>query len=160
MTKQVEQQNRTRSSTTLMKTMAMDIALVSPKMVAASGKTVAVLLLLKKFMFLDKKKRNKKKVSIECSAILLYSTHLSFIFFGDSKKEQFYNFAFWKKWYSDNETSLIHHVYYYALRWRCPETFYYFFFIFFFVFFWGCFFCVVLFWSSRVIDLALLINPC
>ena len=60
MTTQVAQQNRTMSSTTLMKTMVMDIALVSTKMVAALGIAVVVIL-LKKFMFLDKKKRNKKK---------------------------------------------------------------------------------------------------
>ena len=55
MTTQVAQQNRTMSSTTLMKTIALDIALVSPKMVAAFGIAVVVIL-LKKFMFLDKKK--------------------------------------------------------------------------------------------------------
>ena len=76
------------SSATLMKTMAMDIALVSPKMVAAFGIAVVVIL-SKKFMFLDKKSAIKK-VSIECKCniALFYSSFINF-FLAIRKKSKF-----------------------------------------------------------------------
>ena len=129
------------SSTTLMKTMAVDIALVSPKMVAAFGIAVVVIL-LKKFMFLDKKKRNKKKWVKSVNATLLYSTHLSFIFFWRFEKRA--NLQFWllkemilRQWNISYSSCVI-----YALRWRCPVMETIFFFIF---FFWWKFFSYILF---------------